>query len=131
MEIEELDDNDMSGVDELVDYLKKHLPKDRILMLNMPRYMEAVKSVNKVLNIIRRETPEAKQEVKFDNLTGSSLCATFETDMLNIYNMKEFNDAIKCATTLAFEPLANGNLYIGLTYENAMVPVPPSDEKPS
>lgn len=115
-----------AAVDELLGVLGR-IPKESVTMLNMPRYMQAVISINKIVKFIKDDCPDAVITVEFDGITGTCLCLRIIADELNIYKINEFCKAIEPANTMDVIPRLDEKLEIGFTYKQVKVPVPPSN----
>lgn len=124
MDSEIYDSDELALVDWLVDILKQ-MPKQHLTMLNAPRYVDALRSINQIASFVKADCPDAKIEVYFDELTGTCLCLRIIADEFNVYKVEEFCEAIEPANTMCVVPLADGSLEVGFTYEDAKVPMPP------
>ena len=102
-----------------------NIPKTSVTMLDMPRYMQAIISIEKIVKFIKVDCPDAEIKVEFDGLTGTTLCLRVIADELNIYKVNEFCKAIEPASTMDVIPRLDEKLEIGFTYRQVKVPVPP------
>lgn len=118
----QFDAEQQEAVDELVELLK-NIPEQRITMLNMPRYAQAVQSIIKIVKYIKSDCPDAEAEVFFDELTGTSLCLKIIADEFNVYKIKDFCKAIEPANTMCVIPRIDSTVEIGFTYEEAQIPI--------
>lgn len=124
MSNEFLDNEYEEAIEELLETLG-NIPKQSITMLSMPRYVEAVKSISKIIKFVKEDCPDAQIKVDFDELTGSSLLLTIIADEFNIYKIKDFCAAIAPANTMSIIPRLDEKLEIGFSYEGVKVPAPP------
>lgn len=124
---ERFDAEHQEALEELMELLK-NMPKQHITMLNMPRYAQAVQSINKIVAYVKSDCPDAEVEVFFDELTGTSLCLKIIADEFNVYKIKDFCKAIEPANTMCVVPRNDETVEIGFTYEGAQVPVPPTEQ---
>ena len=115
------------AVDELLELLK-NIPKNRVTMLNLPRYSKAIQSIKSIVKYVKDDCPDAEVNVYFDELTGTSLCLTIIADELNVYRVKEFCAAIESASTMCVIPRLDSCVEIGFTFEDAQVPVKPDQQ---
>jgi beta-lactamase class D len=113
------------ALDELMSLLKK-MPKEHVTMLNLPRYAQALNSINKIVNYVKGDCPDAEVKVFFDEITGTCLCLEIIADELNIYKIQEFCEAIAPASTFSVTPRLDYMVEIGVTYEEAKLPMKPN-----
>jgi hypothetical protein len=121
----EFDPETDTALNELMSLLG-NIPKNTVTMLNMPRYMQAIVSVDKIVKLIKDDCPSAKITVEFDELTGTSLCLRIIADEFNVYRIGEFCKAIESADTMDVIPRLDEKLEIGFTYKQVKFPVPPT-----
>ena len=114
-----------AAIDGLLEILGK-IPKANVTMLNMPRYMQAIISIEKIVKFIKSDSPDAEITVEFDGLTGTTLCLRIIADELNVYKINEFCKAIEPANTMDVIPRLDEKLEIGFTYKQVKIPVPPA-----
>lgn len=114
-----------AALDSLMQLIDR-VPKETVKMLCLPRYKQAVESINDIITFVKSDCEDAEVSMYFDKLTGTSLCLNIVADELNIYKIKAFCKAIEPATTMCVVPRADGRLEIGFTYEGAKIPLPPS-----
>lgn len=103
-----------------------NIPKASVTMLNIPRYMQAIISIDKIVKFIKDDCPDAEITVEFDGFTGTCLCLRIIADELNVYKISEFCNAIEPANTMDVIPRLDEKLEIGFTYEQVKIPVPPT-----
>ena len=103
-----------------------NIPKNTVTMLNMPRYMQAVISIDKIVKFIKGDCPDAEVTIEFDGLTGTCLCLRIIADEFNVYKIGEFCKAIEPADTMDVIPRIDEKLEIGFTYKQVKMPVPPA-----
>ena len=116
-----------AAVSELLDLLGK-IPNTNVTMLNMPRYMQAMISIDKIVKFVKDDCPDAEVTVEFDGLTGTCLCLRIIADELNVYKISDFCKAIEPANTMDVVPRLDEKLEIGFTYKQVKVAVPPNKE---
>lgn len=109
------------ALEELMEILKK-MPKHHLAVLNTPRYAQAVESIKKIIAYVKSDCPDAKVEVFFDELTGTSLCLKIIADEFNVYKIKDFCESIEPANTMCVVPRLDCTVEIGFTYEGAQIP---------
>lgn len=126
IEEENFEDENIDAAESLIEFLKESTAQ-RMTMLNAPRYSQAVRSIAQIVRFVKEDCPDAKVEIAFDDLTGTSLCLTIIADELNIYKIKDFCVAIECADTMCVIPRLDSTIEIGFTYEGAQIPVKPAD----
>ena len=121
----EFDPEADGALEELMGLLKK-IPKNTVTMLNVPKYTEAIRSVNQIVKFIKSDCPDAEITVEFDGLTGTCLCLRIIADELNVYDISEFCKAIEPASTMDVIPRLDERIEIGFTYKQVKIPVPPA-----
>ena len=113
------------ALESLMDLLRS-MPSQKLTMLHMPKYSQAVRSIASIVNYVKKDCPDAVAEVYFDELTGTSLCLKIIADELNVYKIRDFCKAIEPANTMCVIPRLDSTVEIGFTYEGVQVPVPPA-----
>ena len=121
----EFDHETNAALNELMSLLG-NIPKSTVTMLNMPRYMQAVISINKIVKFIKADCPDAEVTVEFDGLTETCLCLRIIADEFNVYKIGEFCKAIEPADTMDVIPRLDEKLEIGFTYKQVKFPIPPA-----
>ncbi len=121
----EFDPETDAALNELMKLLGR-IPKNAVTMLNVPKYGEAIRSVNQIIKFVKADCPDAEITVEFDGLTGTTLCLRIIADGLNIYKVNEFCKAIEPANTMDVIPRLDEKLEIGFTYKQVKIPVPPA-----
>lgn len=114
-----------AAVDGLLEILG-NIPKTSVTMLNMPRYTQAIISIEKIVKFIKADCPDADVTVEFDGLTGTTLCLRIIAEELNVYKVNAFCKAIEPANTMDIIPRLDEKLEIGFTYKHVKIPVPPA-----
>lgn len=123
----EFDPETDETLNELMGLLKK-IPKNTVTMLNLPRYKQAIASIDKIVKFVKIDCPDAEVTVEFDGLTGTCLCLRIIAEELNIYKIGDFCKAIEPANTMDVIPRLDEKLEIGFTYEQVKIPVPPASK---
>ena len=103
-----------------------NIPNNSVTMLNIPRYMQAVISIEKIVKFIKADCPDAEVTVEFDGLTGTCLCLRIIANEFNVYKIGEFCKAIEPADTMDVIPRLDEKLEIGFTYKQVKFPIPPT-----
>lgn len=116
-------------IDTLLDEYLRLMPKTVYLMRNPNRYPEVEKAAREIADMALACDGDAKIEMVPDELTGSSLCLRITADLFSIDMIDKFCDALKVANTFESNALLNGKVQIGITFEDAWLPAPPSEEK--
>lgn len=111
----------LEGMNELL----KGLPKNAILVLNVPRYIEVNDAITRISNFVTSISPDAKFKAEYDPFVGTGLIFTIIADELSITKTKEFAKAISVANTMSVVPVKGGNIEIGFTFNNVRIPAPP------
>lgn len=100
------------------------LPKNTVLILNLPRYKEVCSAISKINGFVKDISPDAEFSARFDDLVGTCLLYTITADELSITKTKQFAEAIAVSNTMSVVPLTNGNIEIGFTFEDVRIPAP-------
>ena len=59
--------------------LYEQLPKNTMWIVHPQNYPRILRSVSRILQVIRKDSPEATHTIGFDELLGTSLCLTVES----------------------------------------------------
>lgn len=121
--------DDFDAIDALVDLFYKYMPEVVYLMKNPERYPEIEKSINELKALVLEDHDDAKIKFGPDELIGTTMCVEIETCTFAIYDLERFCSILSKASTFSIDALTNGNVEIGITFEDAWIPAPPYDEK--
>lgn len=113
------------GLEGLLEILRK-TPKDIPLVIDTQRHEEALRSVRQIVEYVRRESPDAKISLSYDEIIGTTLLFTIVVDMLNIYNVKEFFKMAEAANTMDIMPRVDAMVEIGFAYNYVRRIAPPT-----
>lgn len=111
------------GLEGLLEILRK-TPKDIPLVIDTQRHEEALRSVRQIVEYVRRESPDAKISLSYDEIIGTTLIFTIVVDMLNIYNVKEFFKMAEAANTMDIMPRVDAMVEIGFAYNKVRLIAP-------
>lgn len=112
-------------VDNLLEWYKKLMPKTVYLTKNKVRYNEALKAISEIVSCTVASDSSAEIKVEPDQLTGTSLCVEINASLVIINMLDKFCTALQKADNFEVIPLTNGNVSLGLTFEDVFVPVFP------
>lgn len=115
-------------IDALLDEYVKLMPKTAYLMKNPDRYPEVEKAAREIADMALTCDGDAKIEMIPDKLTGSSLCLRITADLFTVDMIDKFCEALKKANTFETNALTNGQVQIGMTFEDAWIPASPSNK---
>ena len=126
-EEEEDDYQDPPEIEALLEMLRR-IPKETVMAIDLQKYAVAKASITTLIRIISEDYPDADFKMHYDPLLGTSLALTVETDGINVYDTKEFREALEPVATICVEPLLSGKIRVGFKYTDVRFFVPP-DEK--
>jgi hypothetical protein len=121
------DDENLGEIDALIELLREKMPKQWITVLNIPRYLEAMNSVESIVRIVKEDCPNAEVRVYFDELIGTALCLSIVADVVNVYHLGAFCRAVAPATTMEVIPRIDERLEMGFTYQGVKFPLAPAE----
>lgn len=124
-DFEDMDLDEDPILEDLMEKLRR-IPRNTMLVLNLPKYAEAQKAIVSLKEIAIRDYPDAEFEVEFDNLTGTSLCFRIRAFGLNVYDTEKFSSAVSIADTIDIVPLSDEEVEIGFTFRKIRIPAPPT-----
>lgn len=126
-EEEEDDYQDPPEIEALLEMLRR-IPKETVTAIDLPQYAIARASIESLIRIISVDYPDANFHIGYDQLLGTSLIFSVETDGINVYDTKELCKALAPVATIDVEPLVNGKVRVNFKYSHVRFFVPP-DEK--
>ena len=103
--------------------LLNRLPKNYVLILNVQRYFEVLGVINDIVSSLNRLTPEDLSiDLRFDGLTGTSLCLEIKDYTLEVSNRPLFAEALKKVSTFGIDAQIDGMVVLGFTFEDVRFP---------
>lgn len=124
-DFDEFNDADGDGIlDELYEVLR-HLPKSAVLVMNIPRFLEAQKAMAIIKKAVEEDYPDAQFEARFDELVGTTLLFEVKAEGLNVYDTDKFAEALAIANTMDVSPVVDDMVSIGFTFSSVRVPYKP------
>lgn len=117
--------NEFYQVDQLVDYLKRYMPKTAVLVKNKGRYEEIMQAIEEISSFAWAISPDASISVAPDELTGSFMTMDIVTDLIVIDQIDKFCAAIKKANNFEVCARTDGKLSFSVVFHDAFVPAPP------
>ena len=119
-----MEENDATKADKLVELLKT-IPKERITAVNPVQYAKANESIERIVDFVIEENPDARFEIGFDELTGTSMFLRVSLEYLDVSKLQEFIKAIAPADTMSVCKYDNA-IQIAFTYRDVQYPVKPA-----
>lgn len=116
----ELPDGELTNM--ILKELANLLPKEYVTVINPPRYLEALKTVEKLTKLFENDA-HMIVDTYLDPLVGTSLCVSIQTNMISITKMDAFCEALSHADTFSIDALTNRDFEIGLTFEDVAIPI--------
>ena len=113
------------GIDALLAKLEELLPETAVFVKNKERYDEAQQAIREISDFVWQTDKNAKINVFPDELIGSSLCVEIIASLVVIEMVDKFCDALRKADNFEIYPREDGNIALGLVFEDAWVPAPP------
>ena len=108
--------------------LLSNMPKKYVTMMNLPRYAQAIQSIKRIVEYVKKDCPDADAKVYFDELTNMTLCLKIIADEFNVYDIEAFSKAISLASTMCVIPRTDAKLEIGFTYGDTKIRIPVEDQ---
>ena len=105
--------------------LLDQMPKNVVLLLNLPRFKEVQLAITKIVKIACADDPDAEVKMEFDSLTGTTLLLEITADVVSIRKTKDFAQALTVTNTMSAEALRDGRVRLGFTFHDVRLPAPP------
>jgi len=115
-------------VDSFMEYYKQHMPKTIVLAKNKPRYDEVMKAIEDISNFVWETDSNADIDVYPDDLTGCAMCVKIVASLVVIEMVDKFCEALGKANNFEIYPRTDGNVCLGIVFEDVFKPAPPHNE---
>lgn len=128
-EFDGFDDIGDDGILEDLYEVLRRVPKNTILVMNVPRLIEVQKAITIIKNTVMEDYPDAQFKAYFDDLIGTTLLFEVRAEGLNVYDTNKFAEALAIANTMDVNPLDDDMVEIGFTFCSVRVPCKPDPKK--
>ena len=99
------------------------LPQNTMWIAHPQNYPRILRSVRRILQVIRKDSPEATHTISFDELLGTSLCLTVESWTFDFSSCKEFAEILSLADNLGIEAKLDGRVCLSFGFDDARIPI--------
>ena len=103
--------------------LTSRLPKNTMWIVHPHNYPRILKSVQRLLEVIQKVSPEAQYKIAFDELVGTGLCLSVRAWNFSFYGCRDFSEAILLADTFDMEANLDGEVCLLFGFHDARIPI--------
>ena len=103
-------------------FLKK-VPRNTAWILHPENYPRICRSVDRILETIRRAAPDAEHEVSYDELFGTALVLTVTSWTFSFSNCREIGEAIALADSFEADAKVTGEIRLIFGFNDARIAV--------
>ena len=110
----------------LLDLIRKwtdKLPKTNTWIAHPVNYPRATKAISRILEIIRKESPDAEHRIVFDELIGTGMSLMVKDWVYSFYGCKEIAEAISLADSFDIDATIEGEIWLHFGFENTRIPI--------
>ena len=114
------------GEEEMLNLIRRWMdncPKPTVWFGHPINYPRAMRSVERILEVIHKESPEAEHEIVFDELMGTSLCLKVKAWTYSFCGCQDFAEAISLADSVDIDASSEGEVWLYFGFRKARVPV--------
>jgi hypothetical protein len=97
--------------------LFENLPKTRMHIADTKKYMDALHTIRAVKDHVLNEDCDAMFDVHWDPIVGTSLCFVIVSDTVNVYNIEQMCETLRCVSTISVSARTDDMFEIGMTFE--------------
>ena len=103
-------------------FLQK-VPRNTAWIIHPENYPRISRSVDRILEAIRRSVPDAKHEIAYDELFGTQLVLTVTSWTFSFSNCREIGDAIALADFFETDAKTTGEICLIFGFNDARIAV--------
>lgn len=103
--------------------LKDKLPKTNMWIVHPVNYPRATKAIDRILEVIHKESPDAEHKIVFDELLGTGMSLMVKDWVYSFYGCKEIAEAISLADTFDIDATTEGKVWLHFGFKNARIPI--------
>ncbi len=104
------------------------VPENAVFIIHPENYPRITRSVDRILDVIRRAEPDATHTIEFDPVLGTGLCLRVLSWTFNFTDGKEFAEAAALADYFGAEALVTGETVFSFGFEDARIRVPEAEK---
>ena len=105
------------------------VPENAVFIIHPENYPRITRSVDRILDVIRRAEPDATHTIEFDPVLGTGLCLRVLSWTFNFTDGKEFAEAAALADYFGAEALVTGETVFSFGFEDARIRVPEAENR--
>ena len=99
------------------------LPKTNMWIVHPVNYPRATKSIDRILEVIHKESPDAEHKIVYDELLGTGMSLMVKDWVYSFYGCKEIAEAISLADTFDIDASSEGEVWLHFGFKNARIPI--------
>jgi len=99
------------------------LPKTNMWIAHPVNYPRATKAIDRILEVIHKESPDAEHKIVFDELIGTGMSLMVKDWVYSFYGCKEIAEAISLADTFDIDASSEGEVWLHFGFKNARIPI--------
>ena len=108
---------------EIIREYKEKLPKIQMWVAHPTNYPQALKSVEQIIELLKREDDEIEYNVSFDDMFGTSMCLQVKGWTFSFGKAKEFAEIISLADTFDILATTEGETLLFFGFKHTRIPV--------
>lgn len=99
------------------------LPKTNMWIVHPVNYPRATKAIDRILEVIHKECPDAEHKIVYDELLGTGMSLMVKDWVYSFYGCKEIAEAISLADTFDIDASSEGEVWLHFGFKNARIPI--------
>ena len=99
------------------------LPKTNMWIVHPINYPRATKAIDRILEVIHNESPDAEHKIVYDELLGTGMSLMVKDWVYSFYGCKEIAEAISLADTFDIDASSEGEVWLHFGFKNARIPI--------
>ena len=99
------------------------LPKTNMWIVHPVNYPRATKAIDRILEVIHKDSPDAEHKIVFDELIGTGMSLMVKDWVYSFYGCKEIAEAISLADTFDIDASTEGEVWLHFGFKNARIPI--------
>ena len=99
------------------------LPKTNVWIVHPVNYPRTTKAIDRILEVIHKESPDAEHKIVFDELIGTGMSLMVKDWVYSFYGCKEIAEAITLADTFDIEATLDGEIWLHFGFKNVRIPI--------
>ncbi len=99
------------------------LPKTNMWIAHPRNYPRAIKAIDRILEVIHKESPDAEHKIVFDELIGTGISLMVKDWVYSFYGCKEISEVIALADTFDIEATLDSEIWLHFGFKNVRTPI--------